>query len=229
VLVPITGGLPRHLPGSPSFITGNIPAGSAADLLAVSSDGAWLLLIDPVSHAYGNLVLVEAASGRRRLISPWIERQGKNFPACWSPDSGVFVYCKAGKLYYYSLSVESNVDERYRLIGEGKINSVSWGRRGDFFYAKGNTLFRVAAAEIFTRAVYSDFLEIGSVRGKLPLEFDPDFDFFRMSPDSRSLVFSKGGRNIFYYPLEGAIAGETPAEFSLPYIKLPAGAFGITV
>ncbi|HCC37577.1 MAG TPA: hypothetical protein DEQ14_08155 [Treponema sp.] len=224
-LVPLSGGLPRPLAGFPSFVTGNVPVSGGAESLAVSRDGRWLLRLEYVSHAYGNLILVELSTGNRRTISTRIERSIRNFPARWSPDSRVFVYCKGGKLYYYPLFIESDVDERYRQIGEGKISAVAWGDRGDFFYIKGSAVYRVGGQELFTHAVYADFLEVGQTAGRLPLEFDPDFDLFWMSPDSRALVFSKGGRNVFYYPL----SAEVSANETLPYIKLPAGAFDIDV
>ncbi|MCL2878622.1 MAG: polysaccharide deacetylase family protein [Treponema sp.] len=235
-LVPLAGGMPAPFPGFPSFVTGNIPSGGREDLLSVSSDGAWLLLIEPKSPAYGDLVLVDTSSGTRKVISGQIERPGRGFPASWSPDSRVFVYCKAGKLYYYSLAIVSPVAEQYRCIGEGKISSVCWGRRGDFFYVKGNTLYSVAGPGVFVRSVYSDFLETGAVAGKLPMNFDPDFDSFWMAPDSSSLVLCLGEKNIFYCPLDvsgGGSAGSSPdgssADTTLPYIKLPSGACGISV
>ena len=228
-LVPLAGGLPRPLSGFPSFVTGNIPVSSRAESLAVSYDGRWLLQMEPENSAYGNLVLTELSTGQRRIISTQVERHNRNFPANWSPDSRVFVYCKNGKLYYYPLLIESAIEEQYRFICEGGITSISWGRRGDFFYVRENVLYRVGGNEIFTRAVYADFLEIGQVIGLLPLEFDPDFDLFWIAPDSRSLLFSKGGRNVFYYPLDAGLNSEETPDFALPYIKLPAGAFDIKV
>jgi peptidoglycan/xylan/chitin deacetylase (PgdA/CDA1 family) len=125
------------------------------------------------------------------------------------------------------LTIESSVEERYRLIGPGKISSVCWGKRGDFFYIQGKTLYQVRGSELFTRAVYADFLEIGQALEDLPMEFAPDFDSFWMAPDSGSILLSKGGKNIFFYPLATQAPGDASGELFLPFLKLPAGVFDL--
>jgi peptidoglycan/xylan/chitin deacetylase (PgdA/CDA1 family) len=45
-----------------------------------------------------------------------------------------------------------------------------------------------------------------------------------MAPDSRSLLFSKGGRTVFYYPLD-----DSDLEAVLPYVIFPPSAFNINV
>jgi peptidoglycan/xylan/chitin deacetylase (PgdA/CDA1 family) len=224
--IPVSGGLPRSIPGFPSFTSGAPAAGGRVEDMAASQDGRWILCIDPVSPAYGNLVLIEVSGGAKRIVARNVERPARYFPACWSPDSRVFVYSRGGRLFYYPVypSGGAPVDERYRSIGEGAINAVSWSRTGDFYYLKGSTVYRVRGSELFARALYADFIETGSVAGKIPFEFDGNFDAFWIAPDSRSLLFSKGGRNIFYYPLDGS-----DADAVLPYVILPRSAFNITV
>jgi peptidoglycan/xylan/chitin deacetylase (PgdA/CDA1 family) len=227
--IPMGGGLPRQIPGFPSFSGGAPAFGGRAEEMAVSADGRRLLVIEPVSHAYGNLVIIDAVSGEKALAASRIERPGRDFPACWSPDSRVFVYARGGQLYYYTVnSVSGLVDEQFRLIGEGTAASVRWTRGGDFFYLRGSTVYRVRGAELFTRALYADFLEIGTVAGKIPFEFDPNFDRFWIAPDSRSILLSKGGRNIFYYPLDRDDY-EGDYEGSLPYLMMPRSVFDVNV
>jgi peptidoglycan/xylan/chitin deacetylase (PgdA/CDA1 family) len=158
-----------------------------------------------------------------------VERPAGQFPACWSPDSRVFVYALQGKLYYHTVNPAQagTVDDRYRLIGEGSINAVSWSASGDFYYLKGSTVFKVRGSELFARTLYSGFLEIGAVAGKVPFDFDGNFDRFWIAPDSRSILFSKGGRNIFYYPLETDDFSTTVA--SLPYLVIPQCSYDINV
>jgi peptidoglycan/xylan/chitin deacetylase (PgdA/CDA1 family) len=227
--VPLAGGLPQTVPGFPSFVSGKAITGGRVEDMAASQDGRWLLYVDPVSSAYGNLILVDTQQGEKRTVALDIERPASQFPACWSPDSRVFVYAQRGKLYYYTVNPfpAAAVDERYRYIGEGTINSVSWSRTGDFFYLKGATVFKVRGSEIFARTLYADFLEIGAVSGKIPFDFDGNFDRFWIAPDSRSILFSKGGRNIFYYPLE--LDDFNTAEASLPYLLIPQCSYDINV
>jgi peptidoglycan/xylan/chitin deacetylase (PgdA/CDA1 family) len=228
--IPVNGGLPRSIPGFPSFTEGVPVMGGRVEEMAASADGKWLLYVDPVSSAYGNLVLIDTASGVKTLVSSNVERPDTRFPACWSPDSRVFVYSRGGRLYYHTVNASAafSVDERYRLIGEGAVNSVYWGNAGDFFYLRGSTLYRVRGSELFARAIYADFLEIGSVAGKIPFDFDTNFDDFWIAPDSRSILLAKGRRNVFYFPL-GIDDYDSEAEFSLPYVMLPRSSSNLHV
>jgi peptidoglycan/xylan/chitin deacetylase (PgdA/CDA1 family) len=227
--IPLSGGMPQTVTGFPSFVTGKAITGGRVEDMAASQDGRWLLYVEPVSHAYGNLVLVDTQLGEKKTVALNVERPDRQFPACWSPDSRVFVYARSGKLYYYTVNPApaAVVDDRYRLIGEGTINSVSWSHTGDFFYLKGSTVFRVRGSELFARTLYADFLEIGAVAGKIPFDFDGNFDRFWISPDSHSILFSKGGRNIFYYPLE--MDDFNTAEASLPYVVIPQCSYDVNV
>jgi peptidoglycan/xylan/chitin deacetylase (PgdA/CDA1 family) len=227
--LPLTGGLPQTLTGFPSFVTGKAITGGRVEEMAASQDGRWLLYVEAQSPAYGNLILVDTQGGEKKTVALNVERPADQFPACWSPDSRVFVYASRGRLYYYTVNPAQTaaVDDRYRLIGEGTINSVSWSSTGDFFYLKGSTVFRVRGSELFARILYADFLEIGTVLGKIPFEFDGNFDRFWISADSRSILFSKGGRNLFYYPLE--MDDFNTPEASLPYVVLPQCSYDINV
>jgi peptidoglycan/xylan/chitin deacetylase (PgdA/CDA1 family) len=227
--IPLSGGLPQALTGFPSFVTGKAITGGRVEEMAASPDGRWLLYVEAQSSAYGNLILADTRGGEKKTVALNVERPADQFPACWSPDSRVFVYTSGGRLYYYTVNPAQNaaVDDRYRLIGEGTINSVSWSSTGDFFYLKGSTVFRVRGSELFARTLYADFLEIGTVLGKIPFEFDGNFDRFWISADARSILFSKGGRNIFYYPLE--MDDFNTPEASLPYVVIPQCSYDINV
>ncbi|MDR0450738.1 MAG: polysaccharide deacetylase family protein [Treponema sp.] len=227
--IPLSGGLPRQVPGFPCFSSGSPASGGRVEDMAASADGRWLLYVEPETSAYGNLILLDTQLGEKKTVARNVERPDRFFPACWSPDSRVFVYARAGKLYYYTAGSSQTppVDERYRLIGEGAINSVSWAYSGDFFYIRGSTVFRVRGSELFARAIYADFLEIGAVAGKIPFDFDSNFDSFWIAPDARSVLFAKGGRNIFYYPLE--MDDFSVSDAALPYVMLPQSCYRIQV
>ncbi|GHV60275.1 polysaccharide deacetylase [Spirochaetia bacterium] len=229
VRIPITGGIPQTVNGFPSVASGVPAVGGRVEDLAASQDGRWILYVEAVSPAYGNLVLIDTQLGERKIVALNVERPDRNFPARWSPDSRVFVYHKGGRLYFYTVNAAQSVlvDEQYRLIGEGAINSTAWSKTGDFFYLKGFSVFRVRGAELFARSLYADFLEIGSVAGKIPFDFDSNFDSFWVAPDSKSILLNKGGRNIFYYPL--GLDDFNTAESDLPYVMIPQACTDINV
>lgn len=219
--IPTAGGLPSFLPGYPSFKEGNLSLTGRLHELAASSDGRWVIYIEPVSPAYGNLFIVDVSSGTKRLVSEKIELPASDFPAKWSPDSRLFVYLKGGSLYFYPIlgDLSAMIDERYRMIGTGSINSVFWGQRGDFFYFNKNILYRVINTELFTRTIYADFLSAGSEAATIPVEFDSGFDRFWIAPDSRTILINKNGKNFFIFRL-----GENPNPGNiLPFIAIPYG------
>jgi len=215
--LPITGGLPQPFPGFPAF-SGNSQPGSRVESTAASPDGKWLLYIEASSHARGTLMLLDGTTGKTATVSREIERPGRAFPALWSPDSRGFLYSKGGRLYFYSVNVQSALpDERLRSIGEGAVNSFCWGRGGTFYYFKGSTIYRAQSVELFARILYTSFLDLGQVAGKMPFDFDPNFDNFWIAPDGLSVLVCKGGRNLFYYPL--GVNDDTEIGYAaLPYV-----------
>jgi len=219
--IPSSGGLPEVLKGFPSFASGNVPLKGRTQELRASSDGRWFLFIEPVSPAYGNLLLVDTANGTKRVISEKVDLPSADFPACWSPDSRLFVYSKDGSLYYFPMinDLDVIVNERFRQIGPGLINSVLWGQQGDFFYILGNTLYRVLGPELFTRTIYGDFLSIGNVAASLPFEFEPGFDRYWIAPDSGSILINKRGKSFFFFQLGENQYSNSP----LPHLLIPQG------
>jgi len=226
--IPAAGGLPSALTGYPSFLNKNIPLKGRIQDIAASSDGRFFLYIEPVSAGYGNLVLINNASGAKRVISESIELPGQDFPVKWSPDSRLFVYSKSGRLYFYPILDDMSVliDERFRMIGSGGINSVCWGHNGEFFYYAGNTLYRVRNPELFTRTIYGDFLSIGTVMGVFPFDFDSNFDKYWIAPDSGLILINKSNKSLFFFPLNETANN---AQVVFPHILIPYDAENFNV
>ena len=217
VRIPLPGGLPVPIPGLPSFAAGHVETNGRAEEMASSANGRWLLYLDPVSPALGNLILLDVISETRTLIASHLERPERHFPASWSPDSRLFIYERDGMLYYYMIGPSPMPEnERLRRIGEGTLNSISWGRDSDFFFLRHSTLYHVRISELLARALYTDFLNIGVVIGRIPSEFDPIFDNFWMAPDARSMLVLKGRRSLFYHPLN-----VNPETSVLPHLLFP--------
>jgi len=224
VKIPVSGGLPSPLPGYPSFSQKNIPLKGSLQDIAASSDGRWFLYIEPVSYGYGNLILIDNASGAKKLVSEQVELPDADIPVKWSPDSRLFVYSKGGRLFYFPIidDISVLIDERFRMIGSGGISSVLWGQQGDFYYFTGSTLYRVINPELFTRTIYGDFLSIGNVVSVIPFDFDPGFDRFWIAPDSGSILINKGSRGLFFFLLGENRYRSGPD--ALPHVPIQYGA-----
>lgn len=205
---------PFHSGGTVSF--GSIEDSSA------SPDGRWLVTVEPVSSSLGKLVIHDVAKGASYTLSASVPRG--SVPVSWSPDSAVMIYSVDGQLCFArpaSFFSASAVGEKYRSLGLGSILSVSWFSPSRFLYASGSSVYRVQAAELFTRSLYAPLMGPGDLAGKLPCAFDPSRDSLCASPDGAAILFGKDGRSVYYCALDGDdyVSATRPAYF--PYLLLP--------
>jgi peptidoglycan/xylan/chitin deacetylase (PgdA/CDA1 family) len=208
----------------PSFTAGSQIESGAIAPMSTSPDGKYLLYLKTRSPAYGDLTLLNVATGVQTVVSEKVEISLTNLPAGWSPDSRFIVYAKASSLYYYSLAQLQDarvLAESLRRLGDGTVASTWWGDNKSLYYITGDIVYQIDPNELFTRSLYSGFLKIGTVVGKVPFAFDPNFDSFWVSPDGKNLLLDKGGRNIllYYLTLDDFHASGTPV--ALPYLSLP--------
>lgn len=220
-------GILEAVPGFPSFAAGaEIPVGKIAPLQS-SPDGRFLLYLRPTSPAYGELVMLDVQANAEQVVSNGVELSLKDVPARWAPSSRFFVYSRQGELYYFAIEQFDTgrvVGERLRNIGPGRIASVRWGRGDTLYYLRGNSVFAILSVEFFTRAFYRELLGTGQIAGRVPFQFDPNFDRFWIAPAGDRILFSKGGRNLFLYVLQTDDFTGTGDIIELPYLFLPRSA-----
>jgi len=210
--------------GFPSFSAGSPVAPGSTAPMATSPDGRWLLFVRQRSAAWGDLVLLDAGGGAETVVATGVELSLGEPSALWSPDSRFFVYARGSTLFYFALAqlAEGRVlAEELRRVGDGRAENVRWGASGTLYYVDGTIVYAIEPGELFTRALYAGFLPIGRVAGKIPFAFDPSFDSFHVSPDGRSLLLDKGGRNLFLYRLAAGDFSATGNPVALPYLYLP--------
>lgn len=208
----------------PSFVSGGQVESGKLNPLQPSPNGRFLLYLRPKSAGFGELVLLDLQSSTETVIAAEVELSLQSLPAGWSPDSAFFVYSRQNRLYYFSISQlqEKRVlNESYRQIGAGTIRNARWGAASALYYVSGTLVYWLDSQELFTRALYAGYLPIGRLAGKIPFDFDPNFDDFWIAPDGKHILLNKGGRNLFLYPLateDFTAAGDIR---SLPYLYLP--------
>ncbi len=219
-----TDGIVRAELDFPAFTSGDeIRNGKVRPVLS-SPDGDFLVYLEPVSAAYGKLMLYSFSDGTDTVISEDVELTFDLPPARWSPDGSLLVYCVQNRLYYYSMQQHNAGrvhDQEIRLIGNGTIANISWESQGDLYYVIGSLVYRIRPNEFFTRTMYRDVMRIGEIVGKLPFSFDPNFDGFTVSPNGGRLLFTKSQRNIFLLFLQEDDYNSTGQVVSLPYLYLP--------
>ncbi len=218
---------PQPVDGFPAFIHGRTSDSGKTMPIEASPDGRYLVYTEATGIAHGDLMLYDTQNNRSRVIVERIELSLSGPPVVWSPDSSLFVYRKAGGLSIFSVTRDAEgrqLGEELRRIGPGGISSVRWSETGDLFYVRGSMVYRIAPSEFFVRAFYQDLARTGTIVGKIPFAFDPNFDSFWISPDSRSLLLNKGGNNLFLYLLSAEDFGTDLGVLQLPYVRLPRSA-----
>ncbi|MBN2553581.1 MAG: polysaccharide deacetylase family protein, partial [Spirochaetales bacterium] len=208
----------------PSFIQDQKILQGGLSPVNASPNGRYLLYLEGRSPAFGELYFIDLDGGERYRVSEGIAIDLAATPALWAPDSSFFVYSKNGTIYYMSvrqLTGRSELPEEYRQIGEGRIGNMSPGGRNSLYYLKGSLVYELDSAELFTRALYRGYLDIGHLVGKIPFPFDPNFDSFWISPEGTHILLNKGGRNLFLYLLSTEDFSSTGDSRSLPYLYLP--------
>ncbi len=213
----------KPLAGFPSFVRGSpVPQGKLVDSRP-SPDGGYMLYVSPTSPARGDLLLFDVARSAQTIVARGVEFSVGSFPAAWSLDSRHFAYARSGELFYYSIDQHRAgrvPEESWRRIGPGRINQARWSGNGSLYVLRERSLYRIMPEEFFTQAIYAGIVAPGSLVGKAPFPFDPNFDSFWISPDGAKVLLCKDGRNIFLYRLDPDDFGQEDAVSALPYLFL---------
>ena len=96
---------------------------------AESPDGKYFCRIERTSIYSGNLTLVSTQTGKSSVLCEGVLNSYEDLPVKWAPDSTVLIYEKNGGVYFCnpdSVLRGVEIDERYRKVGRGSINSVHW-------------------------------------------------------------------------------------------------------
>ena len=208
----------------PSFVGGGEVQTGKINPLVTSPNGRWLTFLRRTSPAFGDLILVEVATGDEFTVSSQVEVNLAGPVVSWSPESDFFMYHKNNKIFYFSIDQHTSdrlLSEDFRSLGAGQISSVYWGKNNELYYISGSLVYQVLGIEFFTRSLYQEFLKIGTIVGSIPFNFDPNFDRFWISPDGTQLLLDKGGRNVYLYFLQNNDFANNGRTIQLPYLFLP--------
>ncbi|HEQ71167.1 MAG TPA: polysaccharide deacetylase family protein [Spirochaetia bacterium] len=208
----------------PAFVNGAEISQGKITPIVTSPDGRFLVYFRPTSGAFGKLMLYDLSREQETVVSENMPLTLDTPPVLWSPNAKLFVYGKAGRLYYFSIDhLEKNrsLAENYRNIAPGGITSVCWDSFSNLYYADQTLILRIESTELYTRALYSGSIEIGTIVGKMPFAFQPGLDRFWVSPDGTKLILNKGQQNVFFFYLVHADYTQESMVTSLPHLYLP--------
>ncbi len=178
--------------------------------ISVSPDGNWICFIKPNANTEGDLILQNAITKESAVLAEHYSFNhnvpGLNTPGVkWAPDSKRLLYEKGDSIYFIdpsSIFEKFHIQEEFRKIGVGSINSVNWTNTEGFIYIDGEIIYFIKENELFTRSLYTFVLGKGQVLGRLHSKFDPYKDKFWVDSDASRFVVISGNTLAGYYELD---------------------------
>jgi len=175
-----------------------------AGIEAVSPNGKWICSIKKTGHATGTVIIKNESGYTETELIPEVQLSNDYIPVLWAPDSSMLIYEKDGILYFTEPSAmfrSNQIPEHLRKIGKGSINSVFWVSNKTLIYISNDLIYSIPLFEMYTRALYSDFVGIGTIIGRLPFNFSPISDKFSVDKKSTEMIIIKNKRTIYHLQL----------------------------
>ncbi|MCQ2596660.1 MAG: polysaccharide deacetylase family protein [Treponema sp.] len=185
-----------------------------------NSTGKWVCYIQKSGIATGKLILENTSSGKKVELCDDILYSYDSVPVKWSNDGSLLVYEKKNNVYFCSpdaLGRGVEVEERYRRIGRGSINSVEWASEKYLVYIDDYIVYRINSRELYTTSLYAGIIGQGTAIGRLPFQFNTTHDNFSVSPDAASLVIAQDKKNFTYFKTLVSSCDYMDILYSKPY------------
>ncbi len=189
------------------FKGGNYATHKVVEPISVSPDGLWTVQFVATSSAYGKLVLTDIKKNVSVTIAEDLPLKLSSVPVQWAPDSSVLIYEKGDGIYFAKPSlffVAQPLQDSYRKLGEGTINSIHWASADLLIYLLDGNIFSIPVRELQIRALYANVIPLGRFLGKVPASFNAREDKFWTNKNGKSLILVQNNRNITYFTLNGA-------------------------
>ena len=187
---------------------------------AVSPDGKYFCKIQKDDLVTGKLILEDSKTGKSFTLAENVLLSYKDLPVKWAPDSSILLYEKEGAVYFCNPEAVLRgieVEERYRKIGRGTINSVSWASSKYIAYIDDYLLYKISIKELYTYGLYSDIMGQGRAMGRLPFQFDSQTDKFSASKNVNSIMVTQNSRLFTYLTVQSDSCDYMDVLYSRPY------------
>ncbi len=189
---------------------------------AASPDGKYFCRIERTSVYSGNLMLVSTKTGKSSVLCEGVLNSYEDLPVKWAPDSTVLVYEKNGAVYFCNPDAVLRgveIDERYRKVGRGTINSVHWASSKYLAYVDDYLLYKINTKELYTLGLYSGIIGQGKPMGRFPFQFNPQTDKFSCNGEVTSAVVTQNGKLFTYLVVRSASCDYMDVIYSRPYTE----------
>ncbi len=192
---------------------------------SVSPDGKYLCKIVKDTLTSGTLVLQDIQSGKTSEIGEDVRQNYEYIPVKWSLDSSLLIYEKEGSLYFCNPEAilrGVEMDEKYRKIGRGTINSINCATDRIIIYIDDYLVYQINAKELYTIGLYSGIIGQGKAIGRLPVQFNALTDKFSVNKTVSSLFLIQNNRLFSYLKFQNKNCDYLDVVYSKPYIDSSA-------
>lgn len=164
--------------------------------VCVSPDGKWYCSVETDRNASGKLVLVNSKTMLKKVLVESVDLDYSSLKVKWAPDSKAVLYESNNSVYFATPDAvfkNLQINESFRKIGEGSIDSVQWTLDRKLIFLKDDIIYKIEENELYTRGLYSSLVGSGEIIGRLPVSFDSITDkFWCNSNGSKLAVITKG-------------------------------------
>ena len=178
-------------------------------LYSVSDDGKWFCKIEKDTISSGSLIVKNIENGKSAVLCENILQSYEKLPVKWAPDSSLLLYEKEGSVFFCNPEAVVRgieMDEKYRKIGRGSINSVEWASEKNLVYVDDYLVYQINSKELYTIGLYSGIIGQGKAIGRFPFQFNPKNDKFSVNSSMNSFVIIQNNRLFSYLKVKKNIS-----------------------
>lgn len=205
-----------------------IPVNSLpVSVFSVSSKGNYYCSMEKEKNSlsFGTIYLTEIGTGKKKVLCENVRQNYNSLNVKWNKEGTVLLYEKDGDVYFCNPQAVIRgveMDEIYRKIGRGSINSVNWAGDKSIIYIDDYLIYQINSKELYTIGLYSGIIGQGKVIGRLPSQFNPQTDKFSVNVNIDSLVVIQNNRLFSYLKFMPSTCDYMDVVYSGPYIDSTA-------
>ena len=190
-----------------------------------SFDGTWYCFLEQTSLVSADLILKNASSGKSFTLCKNLKMSYETVPVKWSPEKNLLLYEKDDAVYFCNPQAAADgleIDEKYRKIGRGSINSVEFAPSQFIAYIDDSLLYKINTKELYTLGLYSGILGQGSLVGRLPFRFNFKTDKFKCNKDVSAIMLVQNTKMFTYLKAHKDSKDYMDILYSRPYTESKA-------
>lgn len=192
---------------------------------SVSPNGKYICKIQKDTLTSGSLILVEVETGKSSVLCKQVRQNYDSIPVKWGEDTSVLLYEKDGFVFFCNPEAiirGVEMDEKYRKIGRGSINSVEWATEKTLIYIDDYLVYQINAKELYTIGLYSGIIGQGKAIGRLPSQFNAFTDRFSVDSKISAILLIQNNRLFSYMKFQKKSLEYMDVVYSKPYIDSTA-------